>query len=113
MRGLTQLRSAKMINTGHAFVQNLRRSHYGLGIDADSRHLPPPHLPNSLSLSEPHPEEKVRRLTPFAPMQQSLWECWRPDHVPFRARSLTRAAISDVTWSGGPSMPKAFSSNER
>jgi transposase-like protein len=38
MRGLTRLRSARVISTGHAFVQNLRRGHYDLGIDADPRH---------------------------------------------------------------------------
>lgn len=35
MRGLKQLRSARMISTGHAFIQNLRRVHYELGLDAD------------------------------------------------------------------------------
>jgi transposase-like protein len=39
MRGLTRLRSARVISTGHAFVQNLRRGHYELGVDADPRHL--------------------------------------------------------------------------
>jgi IS6 family transposase len=38
MRGLKQLRSAKVISAGHAFVQNLRRGHYELGSDLDSRH---------------------------------------------------------------------------
>ena len=34
MRGLKRLRSARVISTGHAFVQNLRRGHYELGLDA-------------------------------------------------------------------------------
>jgi transposase-like protein len=38
MRGLKQLRSARVISTGHAFVQNLRRGHYELGVDIDPRH---------------------------------------------------------------------------
>lgn len=38
MRGLTQLRSAQVISTGHAFVQCLRRGHYELGVDVDPRH---------------------------------------------------------------------------
>ena len=38
MRGLKQLRSARVIATGHAFVQNLRRGHYELGVDIDPRH---------------------------------------------------------------------------
>jgi len=37
MRGLKQLRSARVISAGHAFVQNLRRSHYELGSDADPK----------------------------------------------------------------------------
>jgi transposase-like protein len=38
MRGLTRLRSTRVICTGHAFVQNLRRGHYELGLDVDPRH---------------------------------------------------------------------------
>jgi transposase-like protein len=41
MRGLKQLRSARVISTGHAFIQNLRRGHYELAVDADpKRQLP-------------------------------------------------------------------------
>ena len=36
MRGLKRLRSARVISTGHAFVQNLRRGHYELAVDLDS-----------------------------------------------------------------------------
>ena len=38
MRGLKRLRSARVITTGHAFVQNLRRGHYEPGLDFDPRH---------------------------------------------------------------------------
>ena len=38
MRGLKRLRSARVISTGHAFVQNLRRGHYELGWEFDRRH---------------------------------------------------------------------------
>jgi IS6 family transposase len=41
MRGLKRLRSAGVICAGHAFVQNLRRSHYELGLDVDLRHRLP------------------------------------------------------------------------
>jgi transposase-like protein len=41
MRGLKRLRSARVISAGHAFVQNLRRGHYELGLDADPRHRLP------------------------------------------------------------------------
>jgi hypothetical protein len=33
MRGLKRLRSARVISTGHAFVQNIRRGHYELGTE--------------------------------------------------------------------------------
>jgi transposase-like protein len=34
MRGLKQDRSARVIMIGHAFVQNLRRGHYELAVEA-------------------------------------------------------------------------------
>jgi IS6 family transposase len=39
MRGLKTDRTASMIISGHAFMQNLRRGHYELGVDARHRHL--------------------------------------------------------------------------
>jgi transposase-like protein len=33
MRGLEQLRCARVISAGHAFIQNIRRGHYELGVD--------------------------------------------------------------------------------
>ncbi|MCA1694876.1 MAG: transposase, partial [Actinobacteria bacterium] len=41
MRGLKRLRSAHVISTGYAFVQNLRRGHYELATDIDPRHRLP------------------------------------------------------------------------
>jgi transposase, IS6 family len=41
MRGLKRLRSARVISAGHVFVQNLRRGHYELGLDADPQHRLP------------------------------------------------------------------------
>ena len=41
MRGLKRLPSARVISAGHAFVQNLRRGHYELGVDADPGHRLP------------------------------------------------------------------------
>jgi transposase-like protein len=38
MRGLKRLRSVRVISTGHAFVQNLRRGHYELGLAVDPQH---------------------------------------------------------------------------
>jgi IS6 family transposase len=39
MRGLKTDRTASVIIRGHAFVQNLRRGHYELGVEARHRHL--------------------------------------------------------------------------
>jgi transposase-like protein len=39
MRGLRTDRSASTMIRGHAFVQNLRRGHYELGVDARQEHL--------------------------------------------------------------------------
>jgi hypothetical protein len=33
MRGLKQLRCAQVISAGHAFIQNIRRGHYELGVE--------------------------------------------------------------------------------
>jgi hypothetical protein len=33
MRGLKQLRCARVISAGHAFIQNLHRGHYELGAE--------------------------------------------------------------------------------
>jgi hypothetical protein len=41
MRGLKRLRSAGVISTGHAFVQNLRRGHDELTLDLDPNHRLP------------------------------------------------------------------------
>jgi transposase-like protein len=41
MCGLKLLRSAQVICEGHAFVQNLRRGHYELGVDVDPQHRLP------------------------------------------------------------------------
>jgi transposase, IS6 family len=41
MRGLKRLCSARIISAGHAFIQNLHRGHYELGLDVDPRHRIP------------------------------------------------------------------------
>ena len=38
MRGLKRLRTTGVISARHAFIQNLRRGHYELGLDLDPRH---------------------------------------------------------------------------
>lgn len=37
MRGLKTERTASVVITGHAFMQNLRRGHYQLGVEAEPR----------------------------------------------------------------------------
>jgi hypothetical protein len=37
MRGLKRHRSARIVSAGHAFAQNLRRSHYELTTDVPAR----------------------------------------------------------------------------
>ncbi|MCP3857268.1 MAG: DDE-type integrase/transposase/recombinase, partial [Actinomycetia bacterium] len=39
MRGLLTNRTASVVISGHAFVQNLRRGHYQLGVEADRDRL--------------------------------------------------------------------------
>ena len=39
MRGLRTDRTASVVIRGHAFIQNLRRSHYELGVQARHEHL--------------------------------------------------------------------------
>ncbi len=38
MRGLKRQRCTRVIVAGHAFVQNLRRGHYDLGVDLSASH---------------------------------------------------------------------------
>lgn len=37
MRGLKTERTARVVIVGHAFMQNLRRGHYELGVEAEPR----------------------------------------------------------------------------
>ncbi len=46
MRGLKRVRSAQTVSLGHAFVQNVRRGHYELGVEAE------PHLRVSAAFVE-------------------------------------------------------------
>ncbi len=39
MRGLRTDRTASVVIRGHAFVQNLQRGHYELGVEAACKHL--------------------------------------------------------------------------
>ncbi len=41
MRGLKTFRSARILATGHAFIQNLKRGHYDIATDAPAHHRLP------------------------------------------------------------------------
>ena len=61
MRGLHTLRSAHVISTGHAFVQNLRRGHYELGLELDPRHRIP--RPSELTTRSDQTPQRPALLT--------------------------------------------------
>jgi transposase-like protein len=68
MRGLKRLRSAQTVCSGHAFVQNLRRGHYELGLDTD-----PGRRLAASSASSPSQSEtgaSAQRVCPLPPTQQ-------------------------------------------
>ena len=83
MRGLQTDRTAQVVITGHAFLQNLRRGHYELGIDA---------LPTS---STPLVKTGLRRLRALTQERESgKTDCASL----FRAR---RSAHGDTDLSAG------------
>jgi hypothetical protein len=67
MRGLKRLRSARVISTGHAFIQNLRRDHYELGVDTTRNDSSRRRSPNSPSPFDHSP----RRLATPASRQRN------------------------------------------
>jgi hypothetical protein len=52
MRGLQADRTAQVVIAGHAFVQNLRRGHYEVGVDARPHCGSPRRSPNSPKRSD-------------------------------------------------------------
>src|SRR5215468_3472952 len=53
MRGLRTDQTAQVIIAGHAFMQNLRRGYYELGVNAHPRCGSPPRSPHSPRRSDP------------------------------------------------------------
>ena len=70
MRGLKRLRCAHVICSGHAFIQNLRRGHYELGLDVEPGRRLEAISPNSHSQSEPG-AVAVEPALPAATQQRS------------------------------------------
>ena len=92
MRGLKRLRSAGVISAGHAFVQNLRRGHYELGVDA----TPPASAPNSLHRTRPRHLIKVftpARCARTPLMQQCPLDDHRAERGEFVRQLLEQAGI--------------------
>jgi hypothetical protein len=69
MRGIKRHRSARILATGHAFVQNLRRGHYELATDAAARHRLRAAF-DQLVTSSDQPVIPVGALCPCAPIGQ-------------------------------------------
>jgi transposase-like protein len=62
MRGLRTDRTASVIIAGHAFMQNLRRGHYELGLDVPPPCGSPRRLPNSPRRSDRSPATVHRTI---------------------------------------------------
>jgi transposase, IS6 family len=64
MRGLQTDRTAQVVITGHAFMQNLRRGHYELGLDAPpaQRAAAAFHPTRPGDLIQPGPEQSTRPM---------------------------------------------------
>jgi transposase, IS6 family len=98
MRGLKPLRSARLISAGHAFIQNLHRSHYELGVDLDPRHrLPAAFTELALAIRPGIPDREIlpalhqrnsALLTSRSVTPVSAWRASQiPDKRTYRVRS--------------------------
>jgi hypothetical protein len=68
MRGLKRLRCAQVVCSGHAFIQNLRRGRYELGLDAEpGRRLGDLHRTRTSNLSW----ASAASSQPFLPQRNS------------------------------------------
>ena len=90
MRGLKRPRSARILATGHAFVQNLRRGHYDIAVEVPSRHRLARHSTTSHLPSEPSGPPGSRSdavqgrhnatVPPKVP-KPNCAQLWRPDRT--------------------------------
>jgi hypothetical protein len=75
MRGLEQLRSTRVISTGHAFIQNLRRDHYELGVDANpKRQLPAAFTELALAIRSPLQTGSPHRIPSTQQCPAWVWQ---------------------------------------
>jgi DDE domain len=72
MRGLKRDHTARVIIRGHALMQNIRRGHYELGIEARHHRRVGPRSPNSPEPSEQASTTTGSRTMPSKSTQQSL-----------------------------------------
>ena len=75
MRGLKRLRSARVISTGHAFIQNLRRGHYELALDLDPNHQ----LPAALTERSRHLNNTKAAVNGAHPSTNATAATWMAD----------------------------------
>jgi len=105
MRGLKRDRTARVVIRGHAFIQNLRRGHYELGVDA------PPGLSIAGEFDGLAPVIWAARLTKagqLVPDDRSMQQ--RP-HAPFW--QSPRRPTSSRSWWEGQISPGLASSRPR
>jgi DDE domain len=82
MRGLKRNHSARVIVRGHAFMENIRRGHYELGIDA--RHHTGASRTRSPNSHEPS-DGKIKRGTPRASRSSSTQQSREGTHESWTA----------------------------
>jgi hypothetical protein len=76
MRGLKRHRSVRVLAAGHAFVQNLRRSHYDIATEAPGRH---------------------RLRISFDDLALTIWQTRNRDHAPARREGTTQQCHSTAS----------------
>jgi DDE domain len=96
MRGLRTDRTAQVVMVGHAFVQNLRRGHYELGVDAVPHCESPRRSPNSPKCSDRCPAWLSLSADLATQRSPQTHLPPRPAKVRVQAHSLTRTHMGVV-----------------
>jgi hypothetical protein len=87
MRGLQTDRTAQVVIAGHALVQNLRRRHYELGMDAS------PALRSKSGIHRPRPSERLTHSYPVRTPRLTT----SPPRTPHARPVISTVALSAVT----------------
>ena len=96
MRGLKRHRSAQIVSTGHAFVQNIPRGHYELAIDVPGRHRLR-HAFDQLTLAICQQVLQRRHALAIRPASQRNTAGHAPRRQVLRTRALTMLATDCFT----------------